>query len=207
MKSINKNTLLMIVAFFIIAITSVMFFKFKPQKPLAYEEIIENLKNINGYTANIKIDIKNAKQNLTYDGKQIYIREKGGQINLGENRCFTYDDKGIHVKDNNNGEKYDLPDGFDEVLKGLFVNEFINLINTSNEVVIENKELNNKQYLTISLLLPGYNRNIYKGIMYIDIKDGLPREYHILDEKENIRLICTYNKFLKLKEIENFEIN
>lgn len=208
MITIKKNTLIYaVIAIVILMLGALLFSSNFKKSHLDSNKVIENLKNTEGYTADIKINIKNAKQDLTYSGNQKYIRKKGGQINLGEDRTFTYDKENINVKDNANNKEYNLPDNFDQVIKELFVGEFVNLMETSNQVVIENKELNNMQYLTISLLLPGYNKNLYKGIMYIDEQSGLPKEYHILDDKEKVRIICTYDKFLQVKEIENFEIS
>ena len=169
-------------------------------------KIIDSLKNMKGYETDIELEVLNGRQNIKYSGKQKYLKNIGKEINLGENRIFTYDKDSIHVNDKANMKKYDLPENFDEILNQLGVEKFCEFLDSSSQVVISNKELDNKEYLAIDLLLPGYNKNIYRGIMYIDSESGIPNQYHILDEKGTIRIRCNYKKFLNKEKIENFEI-
>ena len=73
-------------------------------------KIIDSLKNMKGYETDIELEVLNGRQNLKYSGKQKYLKNIGKEINLGENRIFTYDKDSIHVNDKANMKKYDLPE-------------------------------------------------------------------------------------------------
>ena len=54
------------------------------------EEIIYYLKDLNSYSCNVNISIKNSKEEIKYSGKQFYHVKYGDRLDLGEDEIIFY---------------------------------------------------------------------------------------------------------------------
>ncbi|MBS5823327.1 MAG: hypothetical protein KID00_05620 [Clostridium argentinense] len=199
-----RNSLLAIGSLIILTI---LFFTIRGMRDSVAEEvqITEYLKNIKAYKSNVIIEVNNSKQNLVYKGKQSYKKNSTYVLELEDERVFIFNNDELVVKDKHNNREYTISSDFDKVLKYCFIGNFINLLYTNEEINYSIEKVSNTQCLAISLLLPGINKNIYKGIMYVNLKNGLPKEFHILDINGKEKVKCTYEDFMELEKIEDYE--
>ena len=175
-----KKTSLLLLSFLLL-FSSVLFTSCdKKQKDT--NDITNYLKNMDSYTTNMNMDIKNNKQTINYKAKQSYLKGGGYKLELNKNRVFIYkaDDK-IYVNDKNNGRKYVQSKSFDEVYKLSFIGEYIGLLYTNEEIKYVTKNINNIEYTVINLFIPGNNKNINNGLLYVNNKSMLPEKMVIYD--------------------------
>ncbi|WP_461613411.1 germination lipoprotein GerS-related protein [Clostridium sp. Marseille-QA1073] len=199
-----RNSLLAIGSLIVLTI---IFFMIRGLKSSVTEEveITEYLKNIKAYKSDVIIEMNNSKQNLTYKGKQAYMKNSRYILELEDERVFDFNSDQLVVKDKHNNREYALSSDFDEVLKYCFIGEFIGLLYTNEEINYSIDQVDNTQCLAIDLLLPGINKNIHRGVMYINLNNGLPKEFRILDIKGKEKVKCTYENFIELEKIEDYE--
>jgi outer membrane lipoprotein-sorting protein len=173
------------------------------KKPKDTNDITTFLKNMESYTTNMNMDVLNSKQTINYKAKQSYLRGGGYKLELNENRVFIYknDDK-IYISDKNNGTKYVQSKDFDEVLKLSFIGEYIGLLYTNEEIKYATKTINGIEYTVIDLLIPGSNKNINKGLLYVNTKNMIPDKMVIYDINGKEKINITYTNFLPNVKIE-----
>lgn len=199
-----RNSLLAIGS--LIVLTIVFFIIRGLKSPVTEEvQITEYLKNIKAYKSDVIIEMNNSKQNLTYNGKQAYMKNSRYILELEDERVFDFNSGQLVVKDKHNNREYALSSDFDEVLKYCFIGEFIGLLYTNEEINYSIDQVDDTQCLAIDLLLPGINKNIHRGVMYINLNNGLPKEFRILDLKGKEKVKCTYENFIELEKIEDYE--
>ncbi|WP_291581813.1 germination lipoprotein GerS-related protein [Clostridium sp. UBA6640] len=199
-----RNSLLAIGS--LIVLTIVFFIIRGLKSPVTEEvQITEYLKNIKAYKSDVIIEMNNSKQNLTYNGKQAYMKNSRYILELEDERVFDFNSDQLVVKDKHNNREYALSSDFDEVLKYCFIGEFIGLLYTNEEINYSIDQVDDTQCLAIDLLLPGINKNIHRGVMYINLNNGLPKEFRILDIKGKEKVKCTYENFIELEKIEDYE--
>ena len=105
------------------------------KKPKNTNDILTFLKNMESYTTDMNMDIKNDKQTINYNAKQSYLRGGGYKLELNNSRVFIYKtDDNIYIRDKNNGTNYVQSKDFDEVLKLSFIGEYIGLLYTNEEI-------------------------------------------------------------------------
>ena len=175
-------------------------------KPHDVNDIVTNLKEIKAYKSDVTIEVMNDMQTLTYKGHQTYKKNLGYKLELSEGRTLTFKGDEITVVDKENGKDYKVDKTFDEVFKYSFIGEYIGLIYTNEEINYKRETINDEELLLIEMLIPGSNRNLYKGIMYVRIKDNLPKKLIIYDNKSKERIIYTYENFNWTIKIEDREI-
>ena len=111
------------------------------KKPKNTNDIITFLKNMESYTTEMNMDVKNDKQTINYKARQSYLRGGGYKLELNNNRVFIYKtDDNIYISDKNNGTKYVQSKDFDEVLKLCFIGEYIGLLYTNEEIKYVNEK-------------------------------------------------------------------
>lgn len=169
-------------------------------------DITSYLKNMDSYTTNMSMDIKNDKQTINYKAKQTYLKGGGYKLELNKNRVFIYksDDK-IYVNDKNNGRSYVQSKSFDEVLKLSFIGEYIGLLYTNEEIKYVTKNVNNIEYTVINLFIPGNNKNINNALLYVNNKSMLPEKMVIYDTSGKEKINITYTNFVANVKIEPTE--
>jgi len=190
----------------VLLLLSFVLFTSCDKKPKDANDITTFLKNMDSYTANMSMNIKNDKQTINYNAKQSYLRGGGYKLELNKDRVFIFktDDK-IYISDKNNGAKYVQSKDFDEVLKLSFIGEYIGLLYTNEEIKYVAKTLNGIQYTVINLFIPGNNKNINNALLYVNNKSMLPEKMVIYDVVGKEKIEITYTNFLPNVKIEPSE--
>lgn len=169
--------------------------------------ILELLNGIKTYRSSITIEVKNQRNNIKYEGTQVYKKNLGYKLVLNDSRTFIFKGDDIAVKDEESTRAYTLDKSFDEVFKYGFVGEFISLVYTNEELKFEKETIDGKEYYVITTLIPGSNNNIFKGKMYYSIEDYAPKKILILDINNEERVIFTYKNFNWTDKVEDVELD
>lgn len=199
-----KKTSLLLLS--LLLLLSSVLFTSCDKKPKDTNDITTYLKNMDSYTTNMNMDIKNDKQTINYKAKQTYLKGGGYKLELNKNRVFIYkaDDK-IYVNDKNNGRSYVQSKSFDEVYKLSFIGEYIGLLYTNENIKYVTKNVNNIEYTVINLFIPGNNKNINNALLYVNNKSMLPEKMVIYDTSGKEKINITYTNFLANVKIEPTE--
>lgn len=173
------------------------------------EDSLDVIKNLNSYSCDCIIKLKNENGLIEYNSRQYYKKNKGSIIELDKGRTFFYKDDKIYIKDLKNNFHYTLEKDFDEVFKLSILGEFIGLMYTNEDINVNEKTINGINYDVVSLSIPGVNRNIKKAQLYIDKKDKSPEVLKISDEEGKERIIIEYKNFQANIDIKDelFNIN
>ncbi|MFT5874760.1 MAG: outer membrane lipoprotein-sorting protein [Clostridium sp.] len=176
------------------------------KKPKDTNDSITFLKNIESYTTEINMDIKNDKQTINYKARQSYLRGGGYKLELNNNRVFIYkNDDNIYISDKNNGVAYVQSKDFDEVLKLSFIGEYIGLLYTNEEIKYNIKNINDIEYSVIDLFIPGNNKNVNNALLYVSTKSMLPERMVIYDINGKEKIEITYTNFVPNVKIDPSE--
>ncbi|MCR1971081.1 germination lipoprotein GerS-related protein [Clostridium cochlearium] len=167
------------------------------------EDSLDVIRNLKSYSCDCIIKFKNENGLIEYNLKQYYKKGVGTIIELDKDRIFLYKNDKIYVKDLKNKSKYKLEKDFDEVFKLSILGDFIGLMYTNEDIDINEKTISGIDYDVVSLFIPGVNRNIKKGQLYIDKKGKYPEQLKIFDERGKERIIIQYRNFQGNIEIED----
>ena len=168
-------------------------------------EVIDYLKGLKSYTAKVDISFKNDMQELKYEGRHFYQKGTGYRVEIGSDRVQIHKEDKIYVNDIKNNAKYELEKDFDKIYSLSFVGNYIKLLYTSDNAKYDQKELEGKKYQLVELQLPGNNRNLYRAVMYINLKGYVPEKLFIYDYKNREKVQITYSDF-KINEELNKEL-
>lgn len=153
------------------------------------------LKCLDTYSSNAKITLKNAKQNVEYNIKQIYSKDEGKYLEVNNERCIWILNDKITIKDLKNSRLYEQQEEIDYAYKLSFVSEYIKRLYT-NEVVNYSFEKNNDcDYVLIEVLICDNNRNYDKAILYLNKANSLPEKVIIYDDEGKESVLIEYNEF------------
>ncbi|MBK5239605.1 germination lipoprotein GerS-related protein [Clostridium sp.] len=176
------------------------------KKPKDTNDITTFLKNIESYTTEMSMDIKNDRQTINYRATQTYLRGGGYKLELNSDRVFLYKtDNNIYVSDKNSGTKYIQSKDFDEVFKLSFIGEYIGLLYTNEEIKYAIESNNGIEYTVINLFIPGNNKSINNALLYVNTKSMIPEKMIIYDVKGKEKIHITYTKFLPNVKVESSE--
>jgi outer membrane lipoprotein-sorting protein len=178
------------------------------KKPKDANDITSYLKNMESYTTEMNMVVKNDKQVIIYKARQAYLRGGGYKLELNKDRVFIYktDDK-IYINDKNNGTKYTQIKDFDEVLKLCFIGEYIGLLYTNEEIKYSLEIIKDIEYTVIDLFIPGNNKNINNALLYVNNKTLIPEKLVIYDAMGKEKIEVTYTNFLPNVKIEESEFS
>ncbi|GAA0177631.1 germination lipoprotein GerS-related protein [Clostridium sediminicola] len=178
------------------------------KKEIKTEDIIKQLKEIESYSCNIEIHNKNSKQEIVYDCMQYYNRKYGHRLDINDERVLIFKGNDIQINDLNSGTFYLTSKNFDSVFKLSFIEEYIGLLYTDEEVkcVFENE--NGRNIMLIYLNIPGSNRNLNRAVMYVDAENAIPIKTVIYDFNDSEKIQFIYKNFTTTEEIgeERFKI-
>ena len=176
------------------------------KKPKDTNDITNYLKNMESYTTEMNMVVKNDKQVTIYKARQAYLRGGGYKLELNKDRVFIYktDDK-IYINDKNNGTKYTQIKDFDEVLKLCFIGEYIGLLYTNEEIKYALETIKDIEYTVIDLFIPGNNKNINNALLYVNTKTMIPEKLVIYDAAGKEKIEVTYTNFIPNVKIEEAE--
>lgn len=167
------------------------------------ERVVNYLKNLDRYSSEVNIKVTNEKQNIDYSTIQYYDKTKGYRVELGTDRVFIYKGDKIKVTDIKNNVEYTTDKDFDSVFRLSLLGEYIGLIYTNEEADYSLREIGDRTFQVIGLVLPGNNRNISSAEIYADVKTNKPEFIIIYDEKKCEKVRITYINFLPDAEIPN----
>ena len=170
-------------------------------------EVVDYLKNLSTYQCKVEIDTKNDREELKYSLKQYCDSSIGYRVEIGDDKVQIHRNNKVYVKDLKNNKKFELEEEFNELYSISFVGEYIKLLYTNDSVDYIIKEIEGKKYQLIQLLLPGNNRNLYKAVMYVDLKAYTPEKIVIYDNKEKERVIILYSDFVINDKIDKSLFN
>ncbi|MCY6957539.1 germination lipoprotein GerS-related protein [Clostridium brassicae] len=165
------------------------------KKEVDPNRVVKSLKNLDSYTCDVDINIKNTRQDIKFECKQCYDKRYGGRLDINSDRRFIYRKNDILVNDLKNDKEYVVDRKFDSVYKLSFIKEYINLLYTNEEIKYSTQTIEDKGYQLIHLIIPGNNRNINKAIMYVNIENNLPERTTICDVKGNEVISFVYKNF------------
>lgn len=199
-----KKTIILFLSFLLLLSSALLTSCDKKQKDTY--DITTFLKNMESYTTEMNMDVKNDKQRINYKARQSYLRGGGYKLELNNDRVFIYkSDDNIYISDKNSGTKYVQSKDFDEVLKLSFIGEYIGLLYTNEEIKYVIKSINDIEYTVIDLFIPGGNKNINNALLYVNTKSMLPERLVIYDIKGKEKIEITYTNFLPNAKIERAE--
>lgn len=179
------------------------------KKELQTGDIIKQLKEIESYSCDIEIHNKNSKQEIVYYCKQYYNNKYGHRLDINDERVLIFKGNDIQINDLNSGAFYVTSKDFDSVFKLSFIEEYIGLLYTDEEVkcVFENE--NGRNVMMIYLNIPGSNRNLSRAVMYVDAENATPIKTVIYDFSDSEKIQFVYKNFIKTEEIgeERFKVD
>lgn len=170
------------------------------------EEGFNYVKSIKNYIADIKITFKNARNEESILFKQYSNSNNQYRLDLEGDRSYIYKDDKIYVKDIKNGVDYLVEEKFDEIYRYTFLNEYIKLIYSMDEVEYFEEVYDygdsKKSYYLAKVNIPTNNLNIKEAILYLDSEKLIPSKLVIYDSKGEQRVLIEYSTFDILEEID-----
>lgn len=164
-------------------------------KKEAEKDAVGYLKGLNSYSVDTSIEVKNDKQNLNYNARQISALGLGYRLELDKDIIMVYKGDKIYVTDKKTQQKYVTDKQFDEVYKLSFLGEFFGLLYTNDKIDCSYITKDNEEYELVKTSIPTNNRNISYGVLYIRVREKVPTELIIYDLKDKPRLIISYKNF------------
>lgn len=158
-------------------------------------DVLDLLKDMDSYSCDFEIQIKNDKGTINYTGKQYYDKKLGCRMEINGNRIFIYKGNQIYVKDNVNGSGYTLEKNFDELFRLSIIEEYVNLLYSNEDIKYYGKKTDGISYELVELYIPGNNRSLSKAVMYVDEKTGIPDKILIYDINGNEKVTMVYKNF------------
>ncbi len=203
----KKNSIISLII--IVSFGLIFFIVFRivgSEKSLDMNSLIRNIKEVKSYSSNITIEVINSKEKYTYEGIQKYKKDVGGKLEL-KDRNFIFKGEDIFVKDKIGSQEYKLSTEFDEVLKYSFIDEYIALIYTNQNLNFQEEETTGEKILLVDVILPGNNRNLYSGVMHYDIRANMPKKIVIYDTNKGERIMYTYENFNWTDKIDDMDLD
>ena len=171
------------------------------------EEIIESLKGINAYKAEVQFIINNSRDEETQDTIQYYKKDVGGRIDFGTDRTKIYKDGSILVKDNIANKEYTMEDGMDELYSLSFVNKLLSYPIDNEGRNEGQEEWGDTEYIVFTSELFLKNDSLNKIKIFIDKQEKTPIGAIIYDKENKDRVRIIYRNFEKLKELDEELLN
>lgn len=171
------------------------------------EEIIESLKGINAYKAEVQFVINNSRDEETQDTIQYYKKDVGGRIDFGTDRTKIYKDGSILVKDNIANKEYTMEDGMDELYSLSFVNKLLSYPIDNEGINEGQEEWGDTEYIVFTSELFLKNDSLNKIKIFIDKQEKTPIGAIIYDKENKDRVRIIYRNFEKLKELDEELLN
>ncbi|KEH98892.1 germination lipoprotein GerS-related protein [Clostridium botulinum] len=196
----RKKIMLLALGIFII-LGGIFIFGNKSNKEINPNDAIDYLKNLNSYSCDVSVHIKNSKQEIEKNCKQFYNKKFGHRLDIGDKRILLYKENDITVRDLNNNKQYKIDKNFDDVYKLSFIEEYIGLLYTNQDIESSFKTIKDREYQLINLTIPGNNRNINKAILYVNLENNNPEKIAIYDIKGKEMLSFLYKNFIPNAEI------
>lgn len=176
----------------------------KSDKIESSEQAFDYIKSIKNYESNIKVTFLNDKSSESIFLKQYVSSDYGYRLDLENERSYLYKNDKIHVKDIKNNREYFVDENFDEIYRYCFLNEYIKLIYSMDEVDYFKQLTDNGERILFAsrVNLPTNNLNISYSILYLNEDSYLPFKFEIFDNKGHQRVLIEYLTFDVLEKID-----
>ncbi|KOA95150.1 germination lipoprotein GerS-related protein [Clostridium botulinum] len=196
-----KKRIMLFALGILIILGGILIFRNKGNKEINPNDAIDYLKNLNSYSCDVSVHIKNSKQEIEKNCKQFYNKKFGHRLDIDDKRILLYKENDITVRDLNNNKQYKIDKNFDDVYKLSFIEEYIGLLYTNQDIESSFKTIKDREYQLINLTIPGNNRNINKAILYVNLENNNPEKIAIYDIKGKEMLSFLYKNFIPNAEI------
>ncbi|KEI06902.1 hypothetical protein IRP63_11590 [Clostridium botulinum] len=196
-----KKKIILFALGILVILGGILIFKNKGNKEINPNDAIDYLKNLNSYSCDVSVHIKNSKQEIEKNCKQFYNKKFGHRLDIDDKRILLYKENDITVRDLNNNKQYKIDKNFDDVYKLSFIEEYIGLLYTNQDIESSFKTIKDREYQLINLTIPGNNRNINKAILYVNLENNNPEKIAIYDIKGKEMLSFLYKNFIPNAEI------
>lgn len=153
------------------------------------------LKSLDTYSSNVKVTIKNSKQNVEHNIKQIYSKDEGKYLQVNDERCIWILKDKTMIKDLKNNKVYEQKEEMDYSYKLSFISEYIKRLYVNETVNYSFEKINDCSYALIEFLICDNNRNYEKAVLYLNAENSLPEKVIVYDGEGNESVIIQYNEF------------
>lgn len=165
-------------------------------------EVIDSLKNIQMYKADVEYIIKNSRGVERETTTHYYSTQYGRRIDFGEDRSKIYLDDKIIVKDNISEKTYEVEEEVDVFHSIAFLDILLLSPITSNEIKVGKEEWGETEYIEIDCDLLLSNDHLDSVKIFIDKNSKTPIGAIVYDKESIEKVRIVYKNFEKLKEIE-----
>ncbi len=194
-----KKVVLVVIVFLIFVVSC------KSSKIESSEQAFNYVKSIKNYTSDIKVTFLNDKNSEIIFLRQYASSNYGYRLDFENERKYFYRDNKIYINDVRNNIEYFVDENFDEIYKYCFLNEYIKLIYSMDEVdyFIQLIASDEKVVFGSRVDLPTNNSNISYAILYLSGENYLPLQFEIFDNKGRQRILIEYLTFDVLNDIDS----
>lgn len=192
-----------IILFLVTALFCSIIFSGCNAKKMDPNEVTDFLKDLESYSANVSIQIKNDKQTINYDCNEFFKKDVGYRLEINKDRVMIYKNNKIYINDIKNNSKYTAKEDFDNLYRLSFIGEYISLLYTDEDIKYSYKTINGREFLLIKLIIPGGSREINNAVMYVDNNSFKPEQLIIYDDKGKERVLVEYKKIVLDEDVSD----
>lgn len=179
-----------------------LFISCKENKIESSEQAFDYLKSIKNYISDIRITFKNDRNQESMLIKQYSSSRNAYRLDLQNDRSYIYKGDKIYIKDIENKLGYFIDEEFDEIYKYCFLNEYIKLIYSMDDVKYFEEDYGEGKIYIAKVNLPTNNLNISYAALYLDGDKYIPTRLEIFDNMDRIRILIEYLNFNVLEEMD-----
>lgn len=155
------------------------------------QEIIENIKNTDGYMSNVEYVIQNSRGEYQESVDLYYSKQNQTKLEFANNKVKTYKNEVITVHEND--YSYEIASDFDMFYPLAFIHSILQ--SEINEIYDGTEEWGDINYLEVDLSLNNKNKHISKAKVYINKEDKTPILTKLYDDQGKERVMIKYNDF------------
>ncbi|ADL51019.1 germination lipoprotein GerS-related protein [Clostridium cellulovorans] len=196
-----KVILIVLTVLVIIAGSGLALYKYM-DTPKTNEEVLDYLKDIDGYSSDVTMEYKNSRQTSKDKCKQFYLKNYGYRVEINGERVLLFNKEKLIVNNLKTGHSFETSKEFDEIYRYTFFKDFINLLYTEQEIRTSIVKEGTKEYIKLSLIMLRNNNNINSGDLFIDNDSLVPYKLVIYNNKGEITLTAKYDNFVINKEVD-----
>jgi len=165
--------------------------------------VVDNLKALKSYSCDMKVTIKNDKQNIEYPCRQYYLYGSGYRLEISSGRIMLYKENDVYVFDKQNNKAYVKPNKQNDAYELSFIGQYIGMLYTNQNINYSIRKINGVEYAAIKIGIPNQNRNAKYAIMYVNIKNSVPYKVIICDEENKEKMEIEYSNFIPNDNIDS----
>lgn len=160
--------------------------------------IIKNSEKKKEYSAKLNIKFINDKETTEENWEGTFSNDKVHIMLLGSGKTITWTNGKLVINVKENNINYSETQGADALYRYILPNEYIKKakIGDGKKYFFTNKA--GKEYLVVEVFIAGENKNLCKGIMYLDVKNYLPEKIIIYDNDGKEKVIVSYSDYKTL---------